>query len=486
MTRCEIGAPWTTPTPVLPRDLDLVDATFDALDLLSQADGPVLRDARQEIVVGQLLHRLLDVGTLRDASHLWISARGPGQLVVEALFTPASIVDRFVDQALRSLLDPGGYLREKRQEVTDGERLPAVPDQASLAGRPVLTRRTVLLALFGAVRKVLMSKLAREHSRAETRDWLGRLRVLTEEVLASDDPVRAMMLCRIDLTRLDLIRHDEGQDSRELVETLIRSSQHCVGLFEARILDRGAAAEIVSAVNRQLDAVRRAIADRGALPDRPVTVTKVDVAGLDTLIRDQWRAWLRMVETDDEQLAGGDLPDLLAYHLHNYAAFLANHPDSVVDLTAALALFRDVVLPARERFVRRTGLFEPLRTTLQMVTAATTGLADLAAAAGDRAAARTWATFGYDWINRAVAFPGTWAMVDEGTEDACRFALRAAPALLAAMELGVAGVDVPAGLEAVDRLLAGARRWDDSVRGTFIRRHEIETLTIRLGRVRAG
>lgn len=475
ITRCEISGPRTE--QLRPDRLELVDDTLADLLLLPAQDGPVVAARQHEVVVGQLLRRLLDVGTLRDASHLWISARGPGQLVMEALFTPASIADRFVDQALRSVLGDEEYQRHTALTATAGERLPALPTAAALtaAGLTVVQRRVTLLALYGAVRQVLQSRQAREHARASIRTWLERLGALVEEGLPGDDPVRAVLRCRVDFTVLDLVRHDESEDPTALVEELLRSSQHCVELFEAGRLDRGAAAEIVSAANRHLDAVRRAPGPAA-----------LDPARLDTLVRDRWRAWLRMVEADHEDLTDRRLPALLGHHLHNYASFLASHPDSEPDLAAALRLFDKVVIPARERFVQDTGIVDPLLLSLQMATAATTGLAALAVRAGDEQAARSWAALGHRWISRALAEGSTWAMVDDGTEDGCRFALRALPALLTAHELGATDAEGTRGLVDADRLLTGARRFADSVRSTYNRSQDLDAFAARLARLRTG
>ncbi|WP_148214913.1 MULTISPECIES: hypothetical protein [Frankia] len=468
LTRCEISAPRTTASPVLPRDLDLVDTTLPGL-ALPAAEGPVGQQAAHELVAGQLLHRLLDVGTLRDTSHLWISARGPGQLALEALLTPDSIIDQFVAQALRALPPVDGGPVDAR--------LPALPDAAALAQRPLATRRTAAIALFGAVRQVLTDAQARERLRLDAFTWLGQAHGWLAGILPADDPVRAVAGCRADVLRLDLVRYDAERDKRVLVEALMASSQYCIDLFERGSLDRGAAAEILSAANRQLDTLRR-LAEASCGPPADGTPP----AGiLDDHVRRGWLVWLRMVEIDPAVLTTGPLPDLLAHHLHNYATYLASHPYSSGDLTQAVDLFRDVVLPARARYVARTAVFEPLRVSLQMATAATTGLARLARAAGHSAQARNWAALGHLWINRALADPGTAAMLDEATESACRLALQAVPALLLAVELQVSpdGVGTAADLAAVDRLLSSARRWISSLPGPFARQDEIDALAAR-------
>ncbi|EIV93608.1 hypothetical protein [Frankia sp. QA3] len=508
LTRCEIGAPLTAGTPVVPRDLDIADATLPRLDVLGPlATNPVARDELHEAVIGLLLRRILDVGSLRDASHLWISARGPGQLAVEALLTPTSIVDRFVRVALRTA-------DVTARGLDDGGTLPAVPDPTRFAELPILSRRTATIALLGVLRQVLASPPARERARAAVLDRLERLRCLVGQTLPDDDPVRAVAVCRIDLTRLQMLRHNATTDLRDALDRLTRSTRRCQDLFDTGVLDRGAAAEIVSASNVEVNAVRTTNAAAAARLDGGPGGALPDADLLDEQLRARWQHWLRMVEVEPEMLTGArPVVDLLGYHLHNYAAFLASHAGSEDDLLAAITLFQDVVLPARERFLTRTGIFDPLRTSLQMGTVATTALAESAAARGDTGHAREWAGLGHRWIARALADESTRAMCRESTERSCRFALRAAPALTLAVELGVAEANVagPApgdaaagdaeargtapppdsaanSLDLAAELVTVARRWEASVVTSaeqHIRHQEIETWSRRVERLRA-
>lgn len=530
LTRCEISAPWTTAAPVQPRDLDLVDASFGCLGLLPEAaSSRVPGESLHEIVVGQLLYRLLDVGTLRDASHLWISARGPGQLAVEALLTPASIVDRFVRQALRGMsiarplaraaagqdahgpetdgpetdgrradggLRPGdGGAEPEVEGLDDARRLPAVPDPALLAERPLLARRAAVIMVLGAIRQVHSSDRAVEVARETLVDRLEALRSCVAAMLPADDPVRAVATCRIDLTSLQLLRHDLANDLREVLARLEGSTRGCVAAFDSGILDRGAAAEILSAAAVELDVVgtTSAACESGGLPHPDV---------LHEQVRELWGHWLRMVEAQEVPRGGRPSADLLGYHLHNYAAFLARHESAEHDLTAAVVLFENVVLPAREKFLKDTGLFDPLRRSLQMCTTATTYLAESAVARGDVDTAKRWAALGRRLISRALADPSTWSMIDKETDRSCRFALRAAPALIVAAELGVVGgqldngasggvddLGVAADLRAAARLLGVAHRWVASAIGMperFVRNAEIEAWSARLDRLRAA
>lgn len=482
LTRCEISAPRTTSAPTQPRDLVIADATFRRLGVLDAvAATPVAYTAMHETILGLLLQRLLDVGTMRDASQLWISERRPEQFVVEALLTPTSIVNRFVRDAVNytriedRMLDGGGTL----------PALPAVPAVTHFAGLALLTRRVAVIALLGAIRQVLASPEARERSRDAVLERLEPLRDLIERTMPADDPVRAVALCRIDVTQLELTRHDTAIDLRIAVDRLESSTRNCEQLYAAGVLDRGATAEVLAASNIELNAVRVANAWRSgsALP-------APDILG--ERLRRRWRHWLEILEVPAEVLAGDwHAAGLLGYHLHNYAAFLASHDASQeggeADLAEAARLFADVVLPARERFVEANGIFEPMRVSLQMATGATTGLAEAALARQDLQAARAHAARGHQWITRALADEGIRAMVAEATERSCRFALRAAPALVIAAEVGVPGASRE--LDQAAELIAVARRWVESALTHpehYARHEKIESWAARADKARVG
>ncbi|WP_322761936.1 hypothetical protein [Frankia sp. Cr2] len=478
LTRCEISAPRTASAPTQPRDLLIADATFRHLGVLGPvAATPVAYAAMHETILGLLLQRLLDVGTMRDASQLWISERRPGQFVLEALLTPTSIVNRFVRDAL-------DYARVEDQALDNGGALPAVPDVRHFAGLGLLTRRVAVIALLGTIRQVLSSPAARERSRDAVLERLGPVRNLIERTLPVDDPVRAVSVCRIDVTWVELTRHDTAIDLRTAVERLDSSTRRCEQLCDAGVLDRGAGAEILAASNIEINAVRVANAERsGSMLPAP------DV--LDQQLRRRWRHWLEILEVPAKVLAGEwHSSGLLGYHLHNYAAFLASHDASrdggEADLAEAARLFADVVLPARERFVEAVGIFEPMRVSLQMATGATTGLAEAALARDDLRTAREQAARGHRWITRALTDEATRVMVAEATERSCRFALRAAPALVIAAETGVPGATRD--LDQAAELIAIARRWAESALThpeRYGRHEKIEIWSARIDKVRA-
>ncbi|WP_239310572.1 hypothetical protein [Frankia sp. Cj3] len=474
LTRCEIGAPRGTVAPSRPRDLDIVDATLRRQSLLDLSSlAPVTREDTYETIAGRLLSQLLTAATLRDDSHLWISEREPGQWAYEALMSPMTIVDRFVRRALADahIDDPILAL---------GGPLPAVPDPHRLGRLPLLTRRTIVIAMLGVIRQLLASETAREGIRPGVPTWLELLRRLVETVLPDDDPVRAIAVCRIDLTRLQLQRVDVTNDVSASLDRLAASTEHCRRLFDAGRLDRGAAAEIVSASNVEVDTLRRVNAGRpGSGLPAP--------AELDRQVRDRWRHWLAMVEIEPDVLRDlAELPELLAYHLNNYASYLGTHDDED-DLREAVRLFESAVLPARERFVARLGIFDPVRNSAQMASAAASALARRALARGDRPEAARWAAKAHGWISRVLDHPSTRAMLEATTELSARFALRAADALVIAAETGVPGVE-PGVAEAAD-LIATVRRWESAAMGDtgrYVRHDEVEALAARIDLLRGG
>lgn len=476
LTRCEISAPATTTAPTRPRDLDAADATFRALGLPDEpTTSPLTRDRLHDAIVGQLLDQLLIVGTNQDASHLWISERAPESLAIEALIPAADLVDRFVRQALRAI-----GLDESALDAPT--TLPRPPDPGTFAGLSVLARRTTVLAHLAVLRQLLSSATAWEASRADVLDRLDTIRALLDRGLPDDDPVGAVAACRLALLRVRIARFDAHQDLSAALADLRRTADVCEALYVRGILDRAAAAEIVSACNVEINAVRlfNAAQPGSALPTRDE---------LDAELRRRWQCYLEMIEVPEDALAGGPAPvGLLAYHLHNYASYLAGHPDCPEDLTTALRLFRDLVIPARAEFVERSGIFEPLRPALQMATRTTTALVESAVARGSDARAREWAALGAEWIRRALVDPGTRALLAEPTEAACRFALRAIPALLLAVELDVAGSG-PADLDEAARMLAVAQQWEHDAVGAEVTRHvrhrEIADLMPRLAAARA-
>jgi hypothetical protein len=180
---------------------------------------------------------------------------------------------------------------------------------------------------------------------------------------------------------------------------------------------------------------------------------------------------------------------LVGYQLHDYATYLGgNGLES--DARAAVALYRDFVVPARQDYYRQAGYFQPLLYSYQNATRPATWLAELAAAAGDAAEARAYAEQARTLIWLALAEQYTVDMLDrvisDPTDEVCRFALLAVPALLIAVEHASSASDA-ADLDESEHLLEHARRFADQFtkRGTqYARAAELVELTHRLERVR--
>lgn len=479
LARCEIGArlgEQTGAAPDRPRELQLIDATFERLiELAEPPDGTgasedldvvVTRRLAQDETVGHLLRRILEMGTLHDASYLWLGERRPGQLVVEALVSPTNLIHVFVQEVMRTTLAPV---------------LPRIPDRCELAALSVLARRAMVLALLTALRQIQFRPAERERTRDEVIELLNRLASTTRDVLDDDDPVRAIALCRIADMIVHTVRHDAGHDLREPLEDLVAAMARCEDLHRAGLLDSGAAAEAVSSACVEINVVRWTnAADPAAglpLPEE-----------LDAVVRRGWQSFHRALGLADTGRPAAE-SDLAGYHLHNYAAFLASHRDRPDDLLAAVELFRDVVLPARIAFYGRTGSFLPLRNSLQTASRATSALGESAHDRGDRSAAIEWAELGHGWINRVLAHPDTARALGEPTERTVRLALLATPALLLAVEVEAPGAS-PADLDTAETLITLVEGWErhavpeDPVR--HVRHGEVVELRRRLGALRSA
>ncbi|WP_224401703.1 hypothetical protein [Pseudonocardia sp. ICBG1034] len=458
-TRCEISSSDRPRSPSQPNELELVDATFAALGLDDPSGPELARRLRHDEIVDRLLRRLRAAGSLQDSSHLWLSERRPGEVVVEALVPPTRLVHEFVGQVLPATPDPP---------------LPRPPDAATLGTAPPLSRRATLLALLGVVRHVLATPRRRERHRTGAVEVAERTAELAESVLADDDPVRAVVRCRAALIIVQCLRHSTEHDLSAPLNTLLTAAGDCIDAYRAGSLDRGATAEILGAANIEINAIRRHNAGRQpGLPSPGV---------LDERLRASWRVWFDAVELDPGRVTEPG-PGMVGFHLHNYAAFLASHPGSPEDLALAMRLYRSVVIPARQEFRDRGGPDEPLRHALQIASRAAGAQAAAALAEGSPERARGHAAEGLGWIRSVLEEPGTDAVLTATTEQAYRLALLAAPAVLLAAELDAPGTR-PDDRALVAELLGHARRWERStpagVTGTHARHVEIEDLQRRL------
>jgi hypothetical protein len=491
LTRCEIAPGHArTAGETRPRTLDVADLTFTALrldrELLADIDdtvtddtddgGPpgLARQLRHDESVDLLLRRLLAAGTAADASYLWMSERAPGQLAVEALLPTTDVVDRFVRHSQRLL----GHVGVDSVGSTEPPHvLPAVPDARELAALPVLDRRAVLIALLTVLRHIQHSPRGRDATRREIVPVLAAIADRADRILPADDPVAVLTACRVADMTVQTLRPDLREDLRGPLADLLTGLDRCEDLLRRGLLDRGAAAEAISSACVELNAVARTNAGRAGsgLPS-PQELTE--------RLRRSWGTFHQALEIAPFS-AGVEVPrppGLAGYHLQNYAAFLAGSA-AEDELEEAVALFAEVVIPAREEFFARSAHFVPLRNALQVASRATTRLAERARDRGDHVAALRWAARGRSWVCRALAAEETRRLVaaTQPTESACRFALLAAPALLLAAEVGVAGAgaDVAQAAELVEL----ARRWESAQVGDaaqHARNPEVVALAARL------
>lgn len=484
LTRCEV-APDDAPRSAAnaPRSLEFADLTFAALRLGPPADpAPAEEDTGPAALAGRLRHdecvdlllrRLLAAGTDAEASYLWMSERRPGQLAVEALMPPTPVVDRFVADSWRVLAGPGAPSEPPLV-------LPEVPTGESLLAHPVTTRRCVLIALLTMLRHVQNSPLGRDATRRAIVPVLAAVAAAARTALDPDDPVAALTACRAADMTVQTLRPDGREDLTTAVPELIEGLTRCEDLLARGLLDRGAAAEAISSACVELNAV----AQNNATGSPPL-----DPVALRERVRRSWATFHEALEIP-RFTGSGELPHLTplaAYHLNNYAAFLAGATDEA-DLEEGVALFRGLVIPAREQFFATTGHFLPLRHSLQVASRATTRLSEAARARVDLAAAAEWATTGRSWIHRALDAEETQHLLcsDPPTEAASRFALLAAPALLQAVELGL---PEPEGdLAHVASLISLVDRWEAAAVGAgrhHARHDEVVALTARLAAARS-
>jgi hypothetical protein len=355
--------------------------------------------------------------------------------------------------------------------------LPAVPDARQLAALPLLDRRAVLIALLTVLRHIQHSPRGRDATRREIVPVLAAIADRADRVLPADDPVAVLTACRVADMTVQTLRPDLREDLRAPLADLLTGLDRCEDLLRRGLLDRGAAAEAISSACVELNAVARTNAGlAGSGLPTPQELTE--------RLRRSWGTFHQAMEIAPFR-AGVDVPrppGLAAYHLQNYAAFLAGSATED-ELEEAVALFAEVVIPAREEFFARSGHFVPLRNALQVASRATTRLAERARDRGDHAAALRWAARGRSWVGRALDAEETRRLVTaaQPTESACRFALLAAPALLLAAEVGVAGAgaDVAQAAELVEL----ARRWESAQVGDaaqHARNPEVVALTARL------
>ncbi|MFC0438065.1 hypothetical protein [Kutzneria buriramensis] len=449
--RCEIGATpgagWVAGSPLSPVDLDVVDHTLPALD----------RPTGHDTLASQSLGWLAAFGTAHGDGYLWLSETSPGHRVVEAFVPQGQAVQSYLDAVLPA-------------RPPDRPPLPELPSLGVLTGLDVLGRRAVIIGLTAVIRQIRREPDVSADALAAAPAAMDSLAGLAEAGLGATDPVTLITRCRAADLRLETVQAESAQGLDGACAVLRQALDRCHRAHRARKLDRGTLAELVYAANVEINAVRRLTALQPAAAPDPVE--------LNAWLRRSWTGWLALVDIAPGRLDAEDaaVAQQAGYHLSAFASYLAGQHDED-SLHTAARLFENAVLPARRRRHERTGVFQPLRESLQTASRATTTLAARAAAAGEIDQARRWAALGHRWIGAALAGPGVRELLASSSEIAARLALLAAPALLAAVEYSVPGAGL-AEIDEASRLAAVAQRFAAQAApdGQYARQPEIDAI----------
>ncbi|GAA3865339.1 hypothetical protein GCM10022243_34400 [Saccharothrix violaceirubra] len=456
--RCEIGADTATADDRVthPRDLHVFDRTVDCLRLPETAPAPEDATVDPEPdhersgaidlgdeMVDHLVKLLLDASHPAGVGYVWAGEDEPGQAVAEAMLPSAGIVSDLLDHWFSLHVD--GRDRENRPVPV------ALPDPDGLAP---LAGTALVLAALGVARSLRKDVGVPGFTARDFLDLVEGIGALADRCLGDDDPLRAVVDGRLAVLRIVVLKTDRTNPVDGHCATAIAAAGRAVELGRAGLLDRGVVADLLGAVCVELNSLRtiNATDPASGLPAP---------AELAELTRRFWHAYGDALDVDVTAL-DAEHDQSVAFHLHNYASFLGSLPERG-DQRRAAALYRDHVVPARKRLYRRLGHFGPLGASYYVATATTCRLAAWERAHGSHAEAVRWAELGYQWITRVLEHSHYAGMVDRSDESAAQFALRAAPALLFAVELGV----TPAAKEVdrVRRLLDVLDRWSDRVTG---------------------
>lgn len=476
-----------------PVSLAVADDTITAVQLAGSSGDHQLSSVQIERLRAELTRRWLDrlvtLGTVAGEGFLWLSDDGDGHRSVEAFAPHDPTLWSFLAE-IEPLLptEPDAVVPTGIGPQALAAIVATMPQPAEMASMDLLTRRSLVLALLTLIRLAFNSGSPDPASDMPTLLALDELSVLLGQVLAPEDPVRAVTRCRLADIRLELVRQDATYDSKlgPAVDGLLAALKDCLRLVEAGVVKGSDAAELIRSGNVELMALLRRHTPANPVPG---------VLAPDALLHevDQlWKAMLAQMQIDLDQLhrQPPEIQYLIGYQLHDYATYLGGL-GSAEDARTAVALYRDFVVPARQEYYRQTGYFQPLLYSYQNATRATTRLADLAAAAGDTAAARHHAEQGRAWIEMAFQAPYTTDILEralsDATDEVCRFALLVAPALLRAVQYASSASD-PSDLERCGQLLDQAKRFahryaKDGRR--YAREDELFELTRQLERLRS-
>lgn len=461
--RCEIGAPWSTRwrpgSAVSPVDLDISDRTIHTVQL-----GPQGLPSSYHELSERWLRRLAAMGTAFGDGYLWLSERAAGHRVVEAFIPQTPLVDAYLREVV-------SMLPEDDQDAQ--VPLPVIPDARAVGRLDRLARRALVLGLTTVVRQIRFNPEQREHTRTTVLNMVDALVTLASTNLGPDDPVTMITRCRAADIKVETLRQSLDNDLTEPLRDLMGQLDRCERAYRDGLLDRGLLAELVYSGNVELNVVMRnnATTPGSSLPSP---------SELNYRLQRSWATFLELVHITPDHLASedGQVARQAGFHLSAYASYLAGQPDES-SLRSAVMLFEQVVLPARQARYQRSGLFEPLRQSLQTASRATTTLCRQAETVGDLDLARKWATLGYEWITTAAADDHTRRLLGSPTQPACHFALLAAPALLAAVRVGVPGTG-PSDVAQARELVDIAQRFADLVtqggQYRYVRQHDIDMI----------
>jgi len=334
--RCEFGAISTEacsavqpiPHTLSPTQFDLIDSTLPLLDLpLPVEDGPLLshREVLDDIAT-RWCRRLLQVGH-PGRGITWVSERTPGHRSVQSYVRIGSVIAPFVAEVFLTL----GIPDRPGHRIDTGQlgRLVTGTDYQRLA-RPA--RRAHLISAHTLVNylrfhdNLLRTQL---EVRPATRALLDRAAADAARYLGLDDPVTLLLAAYAAYcTAWDLTRENSTNSDRRSAAALnlTRRLKEVAHAWLTGSLDPGTSSYLLEIGVTALD-----------LMDAP-DASQADLAGL-------WRDAMlaRGVDPDRDINDALNLPDSQAYHLQNYAAFVASRATGPTDLRRALVAQRSCV-----------------------------------------------------------------------------------------------------------------------------------------------
>jgi hypothetical protein len=474
LAHCEVGGDATL-AEVEPRthpsDFHLIDGTLEATLF-----GPKVPDAQpghkrhHDELIECWLARIECLGTNQGDGQLWVTNNGNGHYSVEAFVPQNPILDGFLDEIRRPLHADG-------QDST--LKLPSIPTADELKSSGVLTRRCIVLALCTLIRLSFASGDPDPLNDLPILVSLEALDDLVAGLLPRSDPAAMIARTRCADMRLELLRQDLRYDPvlPAAFAALTDSLQMAHELARWGLMSSADAAELTFSGAVELLAVlrrHRAKPIKGLPPIEQLVV----------VLRDLWARSVRVLEPS-RFVEAEPLTTPIGFYLHNYATFLGAQ-DSLGDIQRACELFERVVIPQRHAYYMRTGDFRPLLHSLQNATRANTRLIEDAVRQGDEEEACDRARAGRAWIREALHASQTQRILDrslsDASDEACRFALLACPALLAAVEMRASPTpDEDAQICA--ELIEAASRFADRIAktgGSYSRASEITALIDRL------